>query len=523
MLQNLSVRKKLLAGFGVLLLLLAAVSIVAIGSLNRIEQNAGGVRYRSFPQAMLVLRVQHLATQMIAHVNASVDSGTGEGLQKAVETQRALEAAWSEAESAFGDDAAALTRFRELRQRSDEVLEHGRSLVRVILDQQWAAVEASTARFRTSADGLSARIAALQDGAVGDLERALDDTVALARRSMVWSAAALLLGIAAGLSLTLVIGAAILGPIRKLVDGTSRLARGSLVLHVGTAGNDELGRLLADVGKMAEKLRTAFVEVKQAATAVSAGSGQLAGAANLLSDGAARQGAAAEEASSSIEQVHAAIRENARNAEETEKLARASATEARESGATVTSAVAAMKEIADKTSIVEEIAYQTNLLALNAAIEAARAGDRGRGFAVVAAEVRKLAERSQAAAVEIGKLSAASTAVAERASARIGELVPHIERTAELVQHISAASQEQTGGVAQIEQALRQLNDVVQQNAATAEETAATATDLSTHAEWLRKAVSFFDVGSDALPVEGGAPALGLGSVGALPASRRSA
>jgi methyl-accepting chemotaxis protein len=154
-----------------------------------------------------------------------------------------------------------------------------------------------------------------------------------------------------------------------------------------------------------------------------------------------------------------------------------------------------MKDIASRTVVVEEIAYPTNLLALNAAIEAARAGDRGRGFAVVASEVRKLAERSQAAAVEIGKLSAESMAVAETAGAKLTKLVPDIERTAELVQQISTASQEQATGVDQIEGAIRQLNEVVQQNAGLAEETAATASELSRQAEWLQSAVAFFRVG----------------------------
>jgi len=245
---------------------------------------------------------------------------------------------------------------------------------------------------------------------------------------------------------------------------------------------------------MAAKLRGAFTEVKDAAQAVSAGSRELAASADDLSQGAARQAASAEEASSSIEEMHAAIRQSAENAAETYRIAHGSAEGAREAGATVTRAVAAMKEIAERTSIIEEIAYQTNLLALNAAIEAARAGEKGRGFAVVAAEVRKLAERSQAAAVEIGKLSRASTDVSAQAGERIARLVPEIERTADLVQQIAAASREQEAGVEQIEGAIRALNQVVQQNASTSEETSATAAELARHADALETAMAFFRV-----------------------------
>jgi methyl-accepting chemotaxis protein len=285
-----------------------------------------------------------------------------------------------------------------------------------------------------------------------------------------------------------------------VVESTGQLAAGNLAVEVGATGRDEMGRLLADVAEMAGKLRAAFAEVKGAAEAVAAGSAQLAGAATHLSEGSSKQAAAAEEASSSIEQIHATVRESAQNAAETERIARASAEAARETGGTVTRAVGVMKDIAERILVVQEIAYQTNLLALNAAIEAARAGDRGRGFAVVAAEVRRLAERSQAAAVDIGTLSATSTEVAERAAAELGRLVPEIERTATLVQHISAGAQEQAGGLNQLEGALRQLNEVVQRNAGISEETSTTAGELSSQARWLESAVSFFKVGTMAPP-----------------------
>jgi methyl-accepting chemotaxis protein len=213
-----------------------------------------------------------------------------------------------------------------------------------------------------------------------------------------------------------------------------------------------------------------------------------------MSQGASEQAAAAEESSSSIEQMTANIRQNADNAIQTEKIAIQSAKDASEGGKAVSQTVSAMKEIATKINIIEEIARQTNLLALNAAIEAARAGEHGRGFAVVAAEVRKLAERSQKAAGEINELSTSSVAVAEMAGQMLGAMVPNIQRTAELVQEIAAASREQDAGAEQISKSIQQLDAVIQQNASASEEMASTAEELSGQAEQLAEMIAFFVV-----------------------------
>jgi methyl-accepting chemotaxis protein len=198
-----------------------------------------------------------------------------------------------------------------------------------------------------------------------------------------------------------------------------------------------------------------------------------------------------------MEQMTSNIRQNADNAQQTEKIALKSATDARDGGKAVSETVAAMKEIAGKISIIEEIARQTNLLALNAAIEAARAGEHGKGFAVVASEVRKLAERSQAAAGEISHLSTTSVEVAERAGEMLTKLVPDIQRTAELVQEISGASNEQNSGAEQINKAIQQLDQVIQQNASASEEMASTAEELSSQAEHLQESIAFFKTGDE--------------------------
>lgn len=213
-----------------------------------------------------------------------------------------------------------------------------------------------------------------------------------------------------------------------------------------------------------------------------------------MSQGASEQAAAAEEASSSIEQMTANIRQNADNAMETEKIATQASGDARVGGDAVNQTVSAMKEIADKIMIIEEIARQTNLLALNAAIEAARAGEHGKGFAVVAAEVRKLAERSQKAAGEINELSTSSVEVAEQAGIVLNSLVPNIQKTAELVQEISASSREQDAGADQISKSIQQLDAVIQQNASASEEMASTSEELSSQSDQLAEMISFFKV-----------------------------
>jgi methyl-accepting chemotaxis protein len=286
----------------------------------------------------------------------------------------------------------------------------------------------------------------------------------------------------------------VLQPIERAAADMRRVAEGDLGGKIKAHSNDEIGSMTATLQSMVEKLRDIVANVKSASDNVASGSQQLSSSSSEMSQGSSMQAASVEEVSASMEEMVSSIRQNADNAQQTEKIALKSAEEAQDSGRAVTETVTAMKEIAGKISIIEEIARQTNLLALNAAIEAARAGEHGRGFAVVATEVRKLAERSQTAAAEIGKLSGSSVKIAEMAGQMLDDLVPNIQKTAALVQEINAASGEQSSGVEQINRAMQQLDEIVQQNAATAEEMSATAEELASQAEQLQYAVGFFKI-----------------------------
>ena len=281
----------------------------------------------------------------------------------------------------------------------------------------------------------------------------------------------------------------------EIANGAEEIARGNLGITLKERSARD--RLMHALSAMVKKLTQVVSDVRVAADNVASGSRQMSGSSQQMSQGATEQAASAEEVSSSMEEMVSNIKQNADNAQQTEKIALKAAEDAREGGKAVAETVIAMKEIAAKIGIIEEIARQTNLLALNAAIEAARAGEHGKGFAVVATEVRKLAERSQTAAGEINTLSATSVEVAERAGEMLQRIVPDIQKTADLVQEINAASNEQNSGAVQINKAIQQLDKVIQQNASAAEQIASTSEELLGQAEQLQDTIAFFDsVGS---------------------------
>ncbi len=328
-----------------------------------------------------------------------------------------------------------------------------------------------------------------------DAERALGDLVSTLKTIISTIITVTLIAIFIGSFIAFFISFHISKSLEMARDLTNAMAEGDLRKRVRVDSNDEIGDLADNMNIMAERLKEIMVRVRTASDNLSTGSQELNLSSQQISQGASEQAASSEEVSASMEQMVSNIRQNADNANETEKIALKAAEDGRKSRLSVAETVTAMKTIAKKISIIQEIARQIDLLALNAAVEAARAGEHGKGFAVVASEVRRLAERSKRAADEIDELSLSSVAIAEQAGEKLEKLVPDIQKTSELVQEISASSNEQSKGSEQINKAIQQLDMVTQQNSSISEEIASASEELNSQAEQLQNVISFFKVG----------------------------
>jgi methyl-accepting chemotaxis protein len=374
--------------------------------------------------------------------------------------------------------------------------------IKSTLEEKEEKAEADAIKVRELDDQIDhARVAAKEplDRLVASLQaenREADKIFDSTRKSTISTSIILtIIAVILGAALSFALTRSLTVPIVKLVTLSDRLSEGDMSSDIEVDRTDEIGQLLNSMKKMKENLAGIVSDIRSIAAQVAAGSQQLSSSSMDMSQGATEQASAAEEVSASMEEMNATIQQNADNAGQTQQISSKAAQDADQSGGSVANTVEAMREISEKILIIQEIARQTNLLALNASIEAARAGEHGKGFAVVASEVGKLANRSQSAAAQITDLSNSSLKVAEAAGDMLTRLVPDIRKTADLVQEISAASNEQRAGAQQINKAVQQLDQVTQKNAQSSEELASTAEELSSQAEQLQSIIEFFNLG----------------------------
>jgi methyl-accepting chemotaxis protein len=497
--NNWKIGTRIAAGFGLIILIAAALGLFAYFKLGVIETRSTQATAVDVPKLYYT-----------GEIEKNVQAAFSLGLQHAATSDRQEKAELdTQIQALRASNAETLAAYEKLVHT-----EKGKVLIELFKASRatfWLSMDEMLKISRTgtpAANKLALEMAAEKvrptlkkyaEAAVSivDLNRTLVDDGGAAIDAAVSSARfGVLVGIIAAMLLAVLISILVVRsitlPLAKAVGFLEHVAEGDLTHQVEVTSTDEVGQMMSALKRMMDNLRNTVRDVTAASTNVATGSQEMSSTAEQLSQGSTEQAAAAEESTSAMEEMASSIQQSADNARQTDKIASTAAEDAKASGEAVIRMVDAMKEVAEKINIIEEIARKTDLLALNAAVEAARAGEHGKGFAVVASEVRKLAERSQTAAAEINRLTTDGVKTAEGAGALLAKLVPDIRKTAELVREITAASSEQSTGAGQVNKAIQQLDQVIQQNASASEEMASTAEELASQADALQSAIGFF-------------------------------